>query len=110
MPQIEQRTLPLFRFVGTDDARLGVAAGQDGAAAGRGVPGQHGGTIAFQPIEEIGHVDDAVFHDLGIAGPQFAGGQGVEHACIGENQTRLIESAHQVLALGCVDGGLAADR
>ena len=66
--------------------------------------------MAFQPGEEVGHVDDAVFDDLGITGAEFAGDQGVEHARIGQHQARLIERADQVLSLGRVDCGLAADR
>jgi hypothetical protein len=51
-----------------------------------------------------------VLRHLGVAGQQLARRQGAQHLGVGQHQARLVEGADQVLALGQVDGGLAADR
>ena len=54
--------------------------------------------------------EQAVFGDLGIAGAKFARRQRVERRGVGKHQDRLMERADQVLAVGGIDRGLAADR
>ena len=66
--------------------------------------------VAFQPVEERGVAEKAVFHHLAIARQEVAVGQGVQHVDVGQHQAGLVEGADQVLALGGVDPGLAADR
>ena len=66
--------------------------------------------MALAPIEETGIGDEAVFRHLGVAGAHLAFGQGVEGGGIGQDQTRLVEGADQVLAQRRVDAGLAAHR
>ena len=66
--------------------------------------------VCFQPGEEGGVAEQAVFGDLGIAGAELASGQRVEQRAIGDHHDRLMEGADQVLALGRINAGLAADR
>src|SRR3546814_17772508 len=68
------------------------------------------GTVRLQPVEEAGVADQAVFHHLGIAVQYLAARQGGENGNIRKHQPRLMEGADQVLALRCVDAGIAADR
>ena len=108
--QVEQRPHARFAFVLGDDGRLGGTARQDGVAPRRRVAFDDGEAVVLKPMKERGIVDQPVFHHLGITGQQLAFGQGPQHPSIGQHQARLMEAAHQVLALGRVDTGLAADR
>ncbi len=65
---------------------------------------------AFEPGEELGVAEQAVFQDLGVAADQFAARQGVEDAQIGQHQAGLVKRSDQVLAARRVDRGLAAHR
>src|SRR5439155_13552861 len=66
--------------------------------------------MAFQPVEKNRVGDEPVFHHLGIAGEKCAPRQGLERVEIGQNQSRLMETADKVLAPGGIDSGLAAHR
>ncbi len=66
--------------------------------------------IGFEPGEEIGIAEQAVFDEFGIAGAEFALRQRIERRGVGQHQDRLMESADQILAVGGIDRGLAADR
>jgi hypothetical protein len=71
---------------------------------------EHALPIGLAPAEEGLVVDEAVLGDLRVAGPDLAHRQGVEERGVGDHQARLMEGAHEVLAVGGVDPGLAADR
>ena len=88
---------------------LGGAAHRDGADQGFRIAGADGGAVLFQPLEEVGIVDQPVLHDLGIAGQHVAAGQGGECRRVGQHQPGLVERSHEVLTLAGVDTGLAAD-
>ena len=66
--------------------------------------------VFFQPGEERGIAEQAVFGDLGIAGAEFALRQRVEQRGVGDHHHRLMEGADQILAVARIDAGLAADR
>ena len=65
--------------------------------------------IRFAPGEESRIVDQAIFDDFGIAGPQLASVERVEQRGIGDDEQRMVEGPDQILLPGRVDGGLAAD-
>ena len=66
--------------------------------------------VLFKPGEERRIAEQAIFGDFGIAGAKIALGQCVEHGGVGKHQHRLMKCADQILALGRIDPGLAADR
>ncbi len=66
--------------------------------------------IGFEPGKEIDVAEQAVLDDFGITTADFARGQGRQNIEVAKHQTRLPESADQVLALLMVDRRLAADR
>ena len=47
---------------------------------------------------------------LDVAGAELARRQGGQRVDVGEHEARLVEGADEVLALGRIDAGLAADR
>ena len=66
--------------------------------------------VRFQPGEESGVVDEAVFDDFGHAGGELAWRQGGEGGGVDEHGLRLVEGADEVFALRVVDAGFAAHR
>ena len=74
-----------------------------------GPPAENVAPVVFQPGEEIGVAEQAVFDQLGVAGAEFALRQCVEQRGVGQYQDRLVEGADQILAVGGIDRGLAAD-
>ena len=64
---------------------------------------------SLEEFEEVPVADQAVLHNLGVAGAEFARAQGVESARIRQNQRGLMECADEVLAVRRIDAGLAAD-
>ena len=109
MAEIEQHALAGLALVARDDPGLGAAAHRDGVLA-RGTAREHVLPVRFQPGEERGVAEQAVFGDLGIAGAEFARRQRIEQRGVGDHQHRLVEGADQVLAMRGIDRGLAADR
>ena len=65
--------------------------------------------LDFQPVEESCIAEQSVLGDFGITCSQFAPRQRVEQANVGDHRHRLMEGADQVLAMGGIDAGLAAD-
>ena len=53
--------------------------------------------------------DEVVLGEFAVAGSQLALGQGVEHFGVAEHRCGLPEGTYEVLALGEVHAGLAAD-
>ena len=47
--------------------------------------------------------------DLGQPGPELGRGQSCQSADVGQHRTGLLERADEILALGQIDAGLAAD-
>ena len=80
------------------------------ACSRAGAAGEDVLPVCFQPGEEVGVAEQAVFGDLGIAGAEFARRQRVEQRGVGDHQDRLVEGADQILAVARIDAGLAADR
>ena len=66
--------------------------------------------VALDLVEVGALQDDAVLDDLRESGAELPVGQGPYHGRIDDDEARLVERADQVLGLGMVDGGLAADR
>ena len=112
--EIEQLAVAGLALVARDDRGLGAAAHRDGVFArgtsGGIAAGEYVFPIGFEPGEEGGVAEQAVFGDFGVAGAEFALRQHVKQSRVGDNQDRLMESADEVLAVAGVDGGLAADR
>ena len=109
--EIEQRPLAGLALVARHDRGLGAAAHGDGVLArGTRACAKDVAPVRLQPGEEGGVAEQAVFGDLGVAGAEFARRQSVEHGGVGEHQDRLMERADQILAVGGIDRGLAADR
>ncbi len=67
------------------------------------------GDAVGDAIEEGAVADGAVLDDLGHAGGEFLRGQRGERVEIGNDEARLVERADEILTLGQVDAGLAAD-
>ena len=108
--EVEERALALLGLVADDDRGLHLAGAADGVQARVRVAGGEGGGVRLEPGEEAGVAEQAVLRHLGVAGAEVAGRQRVEERGVGEHQPRLVEGADEVLALGRVDPGLAADR
>ena len=68
-----------------------------------------GGTVVFQPGEEVGAVNQAVFDNFCHAGGEFARWQAGEGGGINQHRLRLMEGADEVFALRVVHPGFAAD-
>ncbi len=110
MAEIEQSALAGLPFVARHDGGLHAAGMGDGLDQRLAVTAQCLGGVGFQPVEERRIAQGAIFDHFGIAGQQFAARQGREQGGVGDDDARLMEQADQVLALGRVDRGLAADR
>src|SRR4029079_11158806 len=92
-----------------DDTRLHLAASGDGLDARLRIARKDRGGMVFEPGEEGGIAQQAVFSDLGIACRQFAPWQRIEQGDVDEDGAGLMEGANEVLAMGRIDAGLAAD-
>ncbi len=98
-------------LVGRDDGRLdGGRAGHD-VGEDAGVAGQQGGggRVVGQRGAEVGVAHEGVLGHLAEAGPVLPLGQGRQGGDVAEDGHRLVEGADEVLPLGQVDAGLAAD-
>ena len=82
----------------------------DGGTPVFAVPSEQSGAVGFAPTEKVRISDQAIFDDLGIAGPQLTGIERIQQRGIGDDEQRMVESADQVLLPGGIDCGLAADR
>ncbi len=69
------------------------------------VAGQQLVHVGFQPAQELGIGDRAVFDDLGQAGQQFALGQGVERGQVADHALGLVEAPR---SCSCPRGWLMA--
>jgi hypothetical protein len=78
-----------------------------GVFAQRRVASEQSRTVGVAPGEEVGIADQAVFHDFGVTGLEFALGQRVEHGEVCEHERGLVECADEIFAGGGVDRGLA---
>src|SRR5262249_51061801 len=107
--EVKQRAFAAFALVVRHCDRLGAATRCDRMLAGRAA-GENVAPVGFQPGEEAGVVDEAVFDDLGVAGTEFPYGKRVEQRRVGDDQDGLVESANLILSVSRVDAGLTADR
>ena len=93
---------------------LGDDAGFDGDGAldeltqdvGAGI--RDGLRILLHEVKDGGIGDEAALDDLRHAGDDLVLGQGVQRVQVGEHGGGRVEGAHEVLAFGRVDPGLAA--
>src|SRR5690606_19746832 len=109
MAEIEKGAHTAFAFVGGNGCGLCLAAFHDGMDACLDIACLEAVEIGFEPVKEIAVADQPVFHDFGIACEKFTHGQRFKRVRIRENETRLMESTGEVLALLRVDAGLAAN-
>ena len=109
MAQVQKRPLALFGFIARNDSGLHRHRNPHRMLAQPGVARHHAGGIDLQPVEETGVAQQPVFHHLAIARQKIAARQRGQRVDIGQHQAGLVKRAHQVLALGGVDAGLAAD-
>src|SRR5690606_36685712 len=109
MTQIEQRPVAGLEFVALDHVGLGFAGFGDGMrtclTAGKYVP-----PVLLEPGEKVRPVDQAIFCNLGISGPEFALWQRIENVRIRKDKRRLLEHSDEILAPGGIDARLATDR
>ena len=109
--EIEQRPLAgELSLVGPDHRRLDLERPADGDGERARLARQHRWPLRLQPVEEVRILDEGVLHDLGVAGLELALGQAVQDVGVDQDSARLMEGAHQVLAMARVDSRLAADR
>ncbi len=111
--QVQRRPHAFFKRVLLYDVplypdRLGDQRLQAGPRL-RCVGGYGGPLIPFQPLQQAAADQQAVLHHLGHTGRKFSRRQCAQRAHLGEHGLRLLERAHQILALGQVHAGLAAD-
>jgi hypothetical protein len=76
MTQIEQGAYALFFFILADNLSFHFAGTAHGVLQGCRVACAQFVHIGFQPAEEVGIAQQAVFDDFGNAGGQFPLGQG----------------------------------
>src|SRR6516165_7717773 len=98
MPEVEQSSLSLLRFVGGDDPGLGRAADRDRFGAG-GSAGEHTSPIRFQKLEKGAVANQAVLDDFSEAGAKISLGEGIETSSVGQHQRWLMKGADEVLAV-----------
>ncbi len=108
--KVEQRAVALFGLVARDDIGLHLHRPAHRLGAQPGIARRQRGPVRLEPFEERLVAEQPVFHHLAVTGQEIARGQRVEHTDISQHQAGLMERADQVLALGRVDPGLAADR
>ncbi len=106
--QVQKRALTLLGLVAADDGGLHRHRMGHRVLPCRRI-GSQPRRIRFEPGEEIRVPQQPVFRHLAIAGQKIARLQAVQQRDIGQDQRRLVEGADQVLAMGGVDTGLAAD-
>ena len=109
-PRLSSALTPGFALVGHDDSGLALARAYHCGAERVIVEVEQGGRVDFEPVEELGIVDEPVLHDLRKAGPYFTGIERRQRRRIADHAPRLVEGADEVLSAGKVDAGLAADR
>ena len=107
VPEIQRGPQACLGFVLRHDLRLdGAASGDDGRQYRRLLleePVQ----LFLQPLEQGGIIDHAVLHDLSDAGTQFPIGKRGQGVQVTKDQTRLMESTHQIFASLKIHSNLA---
>src|SRR5215217_5270481 len=94
MPEVEEGAFSgRIVGVGNDNARLGANAMLDCGLANFAISTQYFGAIRFAPGKKIWVVDQAIFDDLGIAGPQLAGIERIEQRRVGNDEQGMMERA-----------------
>ena len=110
MPEVQQGAFALFGLVALDDPGLHLDRAAHGMLPQRDVPCRKRRPVDLEPVEKGGIAQQAVFHHLAVARQEIAHWHGCQQADICQHQGRLMKRPDQVLALGRVDAGLAADR
>ena len=108
--EVEQGALATFERIARDHAGLELAAARDRLGQRGVVAREQGLGVRAQPVEETGVEDRPDLDHFGQARAQFAVGQGAQRGGVGNDHSRRVERADQVLAGRQVDRGLAADR
>ena len=109
MAEVEKRAVALLGLVPLDDAGLHLDRAADRVLAQRHIARSQRRAVALKPGEKGGIPQQPVFHHLAIAREEIAGRQRAKDADVGQHQRGLVEGADQVLAMGGVDAGLAAN-
>lgn len=73
--KIEKRPLARFALIRADNAGLRTATDEDRFAAELGAAPDEMPSVRFEPGKEFRVVDEAVLHDLRVAGQEFAPGK-----------------------------------
>ena len=108
--RVEDRPPPSLALVLAHHRRLDLDAPPDQLLEGSGIPGDQRVRLPLQPLEVRPVGDQAVLHRLRQSGAELPIGQRRERERIGHHRDRRVEGADQVLPLGRVHAGLAADR
>jgi hypothetical protein len=108
--QVQQCPVAAFMLVAGDDPGLHLAGPAHRVDPRRAVAVAHGGGVFLQPLEEARVAQKPIFGHLAVACQEVARRQCLQHIRVRQHQPGLVEGANQVLAVGRVDPGLAADR
>ena len=109
VPVVEDLPQRRLAQVGGDDVGLDLDGPLDELAQERPVGSSSGHWVGLDQLEDAGVGDEAALDDLGQAGDEVGPGQRLERVEVAEHAGRRVERADEVLALGGVDPGLAAD-
>ncbi len=108
-PRLSSARRPALVSSSATMSAFAQAALLDRMQASRRVALEYPCIMRFQPVEEGGVAQKAVFRNFSIAGAQLARVQRIEHIGVDQHEARLMEGADQVLAVPGVDAGFAAD-
>ncbi len=108
--EVQERAVAGLGLVARDDLGLASDAGGHERGLCRRIVREHRAPTLLEPGEEACVAEQAVLGGFHVACTKLARGQGGEQAGVGQHQARLVEGADQILALRCVDAGLASDR
>ncbi len=108
VPEVQQRAVALFALIAPHDLRLDLARPAYDVRERRRFGSEQFVHVRFQPAEESGVADQAVFDDLSQPRPQFARRQGGKGLRIGNDRGGLVKRSDQVLAARMVDSGFSA--
>jgi hypothetical protein len=95
--------------IGGDDRGFDRDGGGDDRGEGVEVAGDEARSVASNAVEQGRIGERGVFDGFGEAGAGLAGGQGGEVGGVDEDPAGLVKGTDEVLAVGQVDAGLAAD-
>ena len=110
VPEVENRALALLTFILRHHFRFDFYRTAHDALQRRRMFGENRGVLLFEKREVLRIRNRAVLHGFREPRRQLHARQRAEQLRIGDDDTRLVERAEQVLAGGDVHARLAADR